>query len=183
MSSAVNQSFQSTRFSGWAENRSGRSSAPGLPALASCSWPPMAALLVMLVTLSRMPFSLPTVSLNSVSRRFMGESACSPYTCQMLSMVGSLGESRVLLPPQPARARPGTSAASFKNVLRSIFHDSFPHIAARGGKPAQAGLQLPVLVGNHPKIPPILGFLGGFFEGEAPNPKNFFGIAPQKRLF
>jgi hypothetical protein len=28
-----------------------------------------------------------------------------------------------------------------------------------------------------------LGFLGGFFEGEAPNPKNFFGIAPQKRLF
>ena len=97
MSSAVNQSFQSTRFSmpralasaEWAENRSGRSSAPGLPALASCSWPPMAALLVMLVTLSRMPFSLPTVSLNSVSRRFMGESACSPYTCQMLSMVGS----------------------------------------------------------------------------------------------
>ena len=25
---------------GWAENRSGRSSAPGFPALASCSWPP-----------------------------------------------------------------------------------------------------------------------------------------------
>ena len=113
----------------------------------------------------------------------MGESACSPYTCQMLSMVGSLGESRVLLPPQPARARPGTSAASFKNVLRSIFHDSFPHIAARGGKPAQAGLQPPVLVGNHPQIPPILGFLGGFFEGEAPNPKNFFGIAPPKTAF
>ena len=131
MSSAVNQSFQSTRVSmpsalaseGWAENRSGRSSAPGFPALASCSWPPMAALLVMLVTLSRMPFSLPTVSLNSVSRRFMGESACSPYTCQMLSMVGSLAESRVLLPPQPARARPGGggTAASFKNVLRSMF--------------------------------------------------------------
>ena len=171
MSSAVNQSFQSTRFSmpralasaGWAENRSGRSSAPGLPALASCSWPPMAALLVMLVTLSRMPFSLPTVSLNSVSRRFMGESACSPYTCQMLSMVGSLGESRVLLPPQPASARPGTSAASFKNVLRSIFHDSFPHIAARGGNPAQAGLQLPVFWGELPQNPPNFGLFGGIF--------------------
>ena len=167
----------------WAENRSGRSSAPGLPALASCSWPPMAALLVMLVTLSRMPFSLPTVSLNSVSRRFMGESACSPYTCQMLSMVGSLGESRVLLPPQPASARPGTSAASFKNVLRSIFHDSFPHIAARGGNPAQAGLQLPVLRGKRPKIPPILGFLGGFFEGEAPKPQKFFWNCPPKTAF
>ena len=41
----------------------------------------------------------------------MGESACSPYTCQMLSMVGSLGESRVLLPPQPTSARPGTSVS------------------------------------------------------------------------
>ena len=137
----------------------------------------------MLVTLSRMPFSLPTVSLNSVSRRFMGESACSPYTCQMLSMVGSLGESRVLLPPQPASARPGTSAASFKNVLRSIFHDSFSHIAARGGKPAQAGLQLPVLVEKTPKIPPILGFWGGFFEGEAPNPQKFFWNCPPKTAF
>jgi hypothetical protein len=37
--------------------------------------------------------------------------------------------------------------------------------------------------GKSPKIPPILGFLGGIFEGEAQNPKNFFGIAPQKRLF
>ena len=192
MSSAVNQSFQSTRFSmprplasaGWAENRSGRSSAPGLPALASCSWPPMAALLVMLVTLSRMPFSLPTVSLNSVRRRFMGESACSPYTCQMLSMVGSLGESRVLLPPQPASARPGTSAASFKNVLRSIFHDSFPHIAARGGNPAQAGLQLPVFLGGTaPKSPQFWAFWGDFLRGKPQTPKNFFGIAPQKRLF
>ena len=171
MSSAVNQSFQSTRVSmpsalaseGWAENRSGRSSAPGFPALASCSWPPMAALLVMLGTLSRMPFSLPTVSLNSVSRRFMGESACSPYTCQMLSMVGSLAESRVLLPPQPARARPGTSAASFKNVLRSIFHDSFPHIAARGGETGTGRAAAACFGGKPPQNPPNFGLFGGIF--------------------
>ena len=192
MSSAVNQSFQSTRFSmprplasaGWAENRSGRSSAPGLPALASCSWPPMAALLVMLVTLSRMPFSLPTVSLNSVSRRFMGESACSPYTCQMLSMVGSLGESRVLLPPQPASARPGTSAASFKNVLRSIFHDSFPHIAARGGNRHRQGCSCLFWWETPPKSPQFWAFWGDFLRGKPQSPKNYFGIAPpKKRLF
>ena len=188
MSSAVNQSFQSTRVSmpsalasaGWAENRSGRSSAP---ALASCSWPPMAALLVMLVTLSRMPFSLPTVSLNSVSRRFMGESACSPYTCQMLSMVGSLAESRVLLPPQPARARPGTSAASFKNVLRSIFHDSFPHIAARGENRHRQGCSCLFWWETTPKSPQFWAFWGDFLRGKPQNPKNIFGIAPQKRLF
>ena len=190
MSSAVNQSFQSTRVSmpsalasaGWAENRSGRSSAPGFPALASCSWPPMAALLVMLVTLSRMPFSLPTVSLNSVSRRFMGESACSPYTCQMLSMVGSLAESRVLLPPQPARARLGRTAASFKNVLRSMFVIPF-RILQPGGKPAKEGPQRPALAGSRPKSPQFWAFWGDFLRGKPQSPKNFFGIAPQKRLF
>ena len=38
--------------------------------------------------------------------------------CQMLSMVGSLGESRGLLPPQPVSHRLGTAAAWVKNVLR-----------------------------------------------------------------
>ena len=157
-----------------AENRSGRSSAPGLPALASCSWPPMAALLVMLVTLSRMPFSLPTVSLNSVSRRFMGESACSPYTCQMLSMVGSLGESRVLLPLQPASARPGTSAASFKNVLRSIFVTPFRNTPNKGKtrqKKRRSGL---LWRKTAPQSPQFWAFWGDSLRGRPESPKIYF---------
>ena len=98
-------------------------------------------------------------------------------------MVGSLGESRVLLLPQPASARPGTSAASFKNVLRSIYHDSFPHIAARGGKRHRQGCSCLFFGGNCPKIPPIFGFWGGFFEGEAPNPQKFFWNCPPKTAF
>ena len=37
--------------------------------------------------------------------------------------------------------------------------------------------------GKQPKIPPILGFLGGFFEGEAPNPQKFFWNCPPKTAF
>ena len=52
------------------------------------------------------------------------------------------------------------------------------------GKPAKEGPQRPALAGSPPQIPPILGFLGGFFAGKAQNPQNLiFQIAPQKRLF
>jgi hypothetical protein len=51
------------------------------------------------------------------------------------------------------------------------------------GKPAKEGPQRPALAGSRPQIPPILGFLGGFFAGKAQNPQNLFSNCPPKTAF
>ena len=96
---------------------------------------------------------------------------------------GVLGRKQGLAAAAARKDQTGEDCRKLQKCPSSNFHDSFPHIAARGGKPAQAGLQLPVLVGNTPKSPQFWAFWGDFLRGKPQNPKNFFGIAPQKRLF
>ena len=76
----------------------------------------------------------------------------------------------------------GRAPQALKMSFVPFFMTPSAHCSQRG-KPAQAGLQLPVLVGKAPKIPPILGFLGGFFEGKAPKPQKFFWNCPPKTAF
>ena len=65
------------------------------------------------VTLMTIPFSSPTVSLNSSASRFMGESACSPYTCHSESVTGSfLFSSEPEQPPSVSSKMKSTSSVS-----------------------------------------------------------------------
>ena len=85
----------------WQVKRSGISCAESL--CVSNKKPPIFAALLSSVTLTRTPFSFPSVRLNSSTSVSIGEPACSPYTCHIVSSTGSLAESRDLF-PQPVRA-------------------------------------------------------------------------------
>ena len=85
----------------WQVKRSGISCAESL--CVSNRKPPIFAALLSSVTLTRTPFSVPTVRLNSSTSVSMGEPACSPYTCHIVSSTGSLAESSDWF-PQPVRA-------------------------------------------------------------------------------
>ena len=99
ISSLLKQVSQSIRLSTpsfsalllWQKNMSGISKAPGFSACASRSFCPICEALDISVVVMTMPFSLPTELLNSSIRRFMGESACSPYTCHKVNATGLSG--------------------------------------------------------------------------------------------
>ena len=111
ISSFVNQVSQSIRLSTpsssalllWQKNMSGISKAPGFSACASKSFCPICEALDIRVVAMTMPFSLPTELLNSSIRRFIGESACSPYTCHRVSVTGLSGFSSDFCPQPDAQ--------------------------------------------------------------------------------
>ena len=107
----------------------------------------------------------------------MGESACSPYTCQMLSMVGSLGESRVLLPPQPQVPDRGRAPQASKMSFVPFFMTPFRTLQPEGENRHRQGCSC-LFGGKLPQNPPNFGLFGGFLRG-SPKPPNFFGIAPK----
>ena len=102
-SSSVNRSFQFTNLSApnssalllWQKNRSGIDGTPGTSFCASNNFCPICDAFDIIVTSMMIPFSKPTVSLNSCISRFIGESACSPYTCHIVSVTGLSGSSFV----------------------------------------------------------------------------------------
>ena len=96
---------------------------------------------------------------------------------------GVLGREQGLAAAAARKVKTGENCRKLQKCPSFHVRDSFPHIAARGGKPAQEGPQFPVLAENRPQIPPIFGFLGGFLTGKAQNPQNLFSNCPPKTDF
>ena len=96
---------------------------------------------------------------------------------------GVLGREQGLAAAAARKDQTGENCRKLQKCPSFHVRDSFPHIAARGGKTAQEGPQFPVLAENRPQIPPILGFLGGFLTGTAREPQNLFLNLPPKTAF
>ena len=93
---------------------------------------------------------------------------------------GVLGREQGLAAAAARKAKAGEDCRKFQKCSSFHVRDSFPHVAAKGGKPAEERPQLPAPAGSRPKIPPIFGFLGGFLTGKAQNPQNLFSNCPSK---
>ena len=93
---------------------------------------------------------------------------------------GFSGREQSLAAAAARKAKTGENCRKFQKCPSFHVRDSFPHVAAPRGKPAQEEPQLPAPAGSRPEIPPIFGLLGGFLTGKAQNPQNLFLKCPPK---